>query len=117
MGRHPIGFEVQKILAAVDLFDQMDLSDLPVGVAGVGEGGLLALYAAALDPRIDSALVCGYFQKREGLWREPIYRNVWRLLTRFGDAELAGMIAPRRLIIEACRVPEITGPPAVRAGR
>ena len=106
VGRHPIGFEVQKVLAGIDLFDP----SLPVGVAGVGEGGLLALYAAALDPRIDATLVSGYFSQRDELWREPIYRNVWRLLTEFGDADLAGLIAPRRLVIEACRVPEITGP-------
>jgi hypothetical protein len=130
VGRHPIGYEVQKVLAAVDLFEQISLSEadasrignpsqgrFPIGVAGVGEGGLVALYAAALDPRIDSTLVCGYFQEREGIWQEPIYRNVWGLLGEFGDAELAGMIAPRRLVIEACRAVEVTGPPLVRPGR
>ena len=117
MGRHPIGFEVQKVLAAIDLFEQLDSSDLPLGVAGVGEGGLIALYAAALDSRIDATLVSGYFREREGVWQEPIYRNVWRLLTEFGDAELASMVAPRRLVIEACQVETVTGPPAVQAGR
>jgi len=129
-GRHIIGYEVQKILAAVDLIDHMQkqpetaLSDaqpprttLPIGAVGVGEGGLLALYAAAIDQRIKSTLVCGYFQARENIWKEPIYRNVWSLLTEFGDAELAGLIAPRRLVIEACRAVEIDGPPAVRDGR
>lgn len=94
MGRHPIGFEVQKVLAAVDLLEQMESPAFPIGVAGVGEGGLVAFYAAALDSRIDSTLVCGYFEGREGLWQEPIYRNVWRLLTEFGDAEIASLIAP-----------------------
>ena len=145
MGRHVIGYEVQKVLAAVDLFEQLGetwdrlpacrksaptgwkpiphktqslgVSSFPIGVAGVGEGALLALYAAALDPRIDSTLVCGYFQRREDVWKEPIYRNVWGLLREFGDAELAGMIAPRRLVIEACRAPEVTGPPPPRSGR
>jgi len=117
MGRHPIGFEVQKALAAVDLFEQMKSLAFPVGVAGAGEGGLVAFYAAAIDSRIDSTLVCGYFQGREGLWQEPIYRNVWRLLTEFGDAEIASLIAPRRLVIEVCEVDEVPGPPAVRTGR
>ena len=42
--------------------------DLPIGVVGVGEGGLLAFYAAAIDPRIDAAMVSGYFRsaKRSG---------------------------------------------------
>ena len=120
MGRHPIGYEVQKILAAVDLFSQWAQRrgmPLPIGVAGVGEGALLALYAGALDPRIEATLVCGYFQPREGLWQEPIYRNVWGLLREFGDAEIAGMVAPRRLVIEACAVPEVVGPPVSRPGR
>ena len=68
-----------------------------------------------MDLRIDAALVSGYFDSRENLWQEPIYRNVWGLLTEFGDAEIAGLIAPRTLVIEACRGPEVPGPPAVTA--
>jgi len=122
MGRHIIGYEVQKVLAAVDAFTRLDADSagedgLPVGVVGIGEGGLLAFYSAALDPRIDAALVCGYFQRREGVWEEPIYRNVWSLLTEFGDAELASLIAPRALVIEACGVPVVAGPPKPREGR
>ncbi|MFN0053969.1 MAG: alpha/beta hydrolase family protein [Planctomycetales bacterium] len=124
-GRHVIGYEVQKILAAVDLLVQRGArlagtggaESFPVGVAGVGEGGMLALYAATLDERIVSCWVSGYFQEREQIWREPIDRNVWGRLTDFGDAELAGMIAPRRLVIEACRAVEVAGPSAPREGR
>jgi dienelactone hydrolase len=108
MGRHPIGYEIQKILAVVDWFEREDPEQrIPCGIAGYGEGGLLALYSAALDPRLDTALVSGYFQPREQLWQEPIYRNLFGLLAEFGDAELASMIAPRPLLIEACQVPEI----------
>jgi len=109
-GRTIIGYEVQKVLAAVD----WRASYLqPVGVAGYGEGGLLALYAASLDARIQATLVSGYFQprSREQLWNEPIYRDVWGLLRDFGDAELAGMIVPRVLVVEASRFPEVAGPP------
>ena len=90
---------------------------LPIGVAGVGEGGLLAFYTAAIDPRIDSAMVSGYFRTRERIWEEPIYRNVWDLLTEFGDAEIASLIAPRHLVIEACAVPEVRGPVPPHDGR
>ncbi len=118
MGRHIIGYEVQKTLAAVDWFCSDAVgAKLPVGVIGYGEGGLIALYSAAIDPRIDAACVSGYFGPREGLWREPIYRNVWALLDEFGDAEIASLIAPRPLVIEAARGPEITGPPPARPGR
>jgi dienelactone hydrolase len=118
MGRHIIGYEVQKILAAVDWFAQQSGSrPCKIGVFGYGEGGLLALYAGALDTRISVTCISGYFDSRQNLWQEPIYRNVFGLLSEFGDAELASLIAPRTLVIEACAVPSVTGPPAVRAGR
>lgn len=120
VGRHIIGYEVQKILSAVDEFqrrNQRERRDVPIGVIGVGEGGLIALDAAALDKRIGSVLVSGYFQKRSSVWREPIYRNVWAQLTEFGDAEIAGMIAPRTLVVEACTVPEVIDVPVVREGQ
>lgn len=125
VGRHVIGYEVQKTLAAVDLLEQSlrrTLSatrdqPLPIGVVGIGEGGLLALHAAAIDPRIQSCWISGHFQQRESVWQEPIYRNVWGLLTEFGDAELAGMIAPRRLVIEAAQGVIVSGPPMARTGR
>jgi dienelactone hydrolase len=119
MGRHLIGYEVQKVLAAIDQFtllNEVQKNDVPIGVAGIGEGGLIAFYSAALDPRIDGALVSGYFQPRENLWQEPIYRNVWALLREFGDAEIAGLIAPRALVIEAAAAPEWSGPADPKPG-
>ena len=107
------------MLAAVDWFARRPKKgeQRPIGLAGYGEGGLLALYAAALDTRIDGALVSGYFDSRQAVWQEPIYRNMFGLLDQFGDAELASLVAPRALVIEACRVPEIAGPPPAREGR
>lgn len=120
LGRHIIGFEVQKVFAAIDFFDNENATtktSLKIGVAGYGEGGLLAFYSAALDPRIDVALISGYFAAREKIWSEPIYRNLFGLLGEFGDAELATLVAPRGLIIEHSVAPKIDGPPAPRAGR
>lgn len=125
VGRHVIGYEVQKALAAVDLLEQhlrrlepsAGVQKPRIGVVGIGEGGLLALHAAALDPRLECCWVSGYFQQRESVWQEPIYRNVWGLLTEFGDAELAGLIAPRRLVIEAATAVNVSGPPPAREGR
>lgn len=119
MGRHLIGFEVQKVLAAVDWFlgVKREQRQRPVGVIGYGEGALIALHAAAVDTRIDAAVVSGYFQPREAVWEEPIYRNVFALLHEFGDAEIASLITPRSLIVEACRHPELSGPPEPSEGR
>jgi dienelactone hydrolase len=117
MGRHVVGYEVQKVLAVVDWFKERSGPRGRVGVAGHGEGGLLAFYAAAADPRIDACLVSGYFDSRQETWKEPIYRNVWGLLREFGDAEIATLIAPRGLVVEHAEVPAVKGPPPVRAGR
>ena len=103
LGRHVIGYEIQSVLAALDWFGE------GAGVAGYGEGGLIALYAAAADPRIRAAVVSGYFDSRKETWREPIYRNLWSLVRELGDAGVASLIAPRGLIVEFSRGPEASG--------
>jgi hypothetical protein len=118
VGRHIIGYETQKVLAAVDWFTRENRRHAaPIGVAGYGEGGLLALYSAAIDPRIRAAAVSGYFQSRQDVWKEPISRDVWGLLREFGDAEIASLVAPRSLIIEASRGPQVEGPPPATKDR
>jgi dienelactone hydrolase len=119
LGRHLIGYEVQKVMAAVDWFSKENEHGgaKKIGVAGYGEGGLIAFYSAALDTRIDGALVSGYFGPRQRVWEEPIYRNVFGLLREFGDAEIASLIAPRGLIVEHSEWPRISGPPAPSPGR
>ncbi|MEO2019541.1 MAG: dienelactone hydrolase family protein, partial [Fuerstiella sp.] len=112
LGRHIIGYELQKVLAAVDWFENDSGGEDPrIGVIGYGEGGLLALYAAALDTRIDVACVSGAMGPREGCWQEPLDRNVFGLLREFGGAELGAMVLPRRLIIDVANWPavELTG--------
>ncbi|MHA3772834.1 dienelactone hydrolase family protein [Verrucomicrobiota bacterium sgz303538] len=121
LGRTLIGYEVQKILAALDA---LVLPESPlrgaaskIAVAGYGEGGLLALHCAALDERISATVLSGYFGPRERVFAEPLYRNLFGQLRSFGDAELAALIAPRRLIVEYSRAPEVNGPPSPRKGR
>ena len=112
LGRHLIGYELQKVLSGIDLFSKHPGAPAEsTGVIGWGEGGMLALYAAALDPRIEVACVSGHFGPREGIWQEPIDRNVFGLLQQFGGAELAAMIAPRTLIVEAAAGPQLEIPP------
>ena len=120
LGRHIIGYEVQKVAAALDYFNREPRSPGAkrpgIGLAGYGEGGLIAFYAAALCPQADAVLVSGYFDSRQRLWEEPIYRNVWGLLREFGDAEIATLISPRALIVEYSEAPKVDGPPKLRTG-
>lgn len=109
LGRHVIGYEIQVALAAADWLRTRHGGTLPLGIAGYAEGGQTAFYAAAVDARFSAALVSGYFDSRQQVWSEPIYRNVWGLLREFGDAEIAGLILPRTLIVEHSTVPTVTG--------
>ena len=115
LGRHIIGYEIQKALSLVDGF-KAQADQLPVLIAGVGEGGMIAMLSAAIDERIDAAYVLGHFGPRESVWEEPIYRNVFGLLRDFGDAEVASFIAPRPLAIQHLMFPELSGPPAAKPG-
>lgn len=114
LGRHVVGYEIQKVLALVDWCRTQGSE--PICVAGQGEGGLIALHAGALDERISSVYVSGYFGPRQKLWQEPIYRNVFGLLREFGDAETASLIAPRRLAVQHAYFPAIQGPPEAENG-
>jgi len=105
LGRHLVGYEVQQTLAVVDWFASRP-QRVPVIVAGVGEGGLVALHAAALDDRIDGASCAGFFGPREGVWQEPLDRNVFGLLRDFGAAEIASLVAPRPLVLHHALYPE-----------
>lgn len=89
MGRTVLGYEVQKVLAAADAL----CSERPgtkIGLISSGEGGLIALLTAALDPRI-SAGIEGAFAPMEEQWRWPIDRAVFGFVHEFGAAELAAM--------------------------
>ena len=82
LGRHVIGYELQKVLAAVDYFSRKsaggtDKKGARIGVIGWGNGGMLALSAGALDTHIAAVCVSGYFNRRENVWREPLDHNVF----------------------------------------
>ncbi|MFM7837803.1 MAG: alpha/beta hydrolase family protein [Planctomycetaceae bacterium] len=98
------------MLSVVDWYSR-GASKLPTGVYGHGEGGMEALFAAALDSRIQVCGVSGFFGPREQSWREPIERNFFGLLRHFGAAELAALTAPRSLLV----IPE-AGPALVLEG-
>lgn len=114
VGRHIIGYEVEKTLAAARALRS---EGKPVALAGYGEGGLIALHAAALDPAIPATLVSGYFGGHDHMWSQPIYRNVFGGVRDFGDAELIALAAPGKVIIEHSAAPRVAGPPQARAGR
>ena len=106
LGRTLAGYEVQMILSLVDRIE-LESPKHSIGIYGYGEGGMISLFAAAIDTRIGSVAVSGFFGPREASWNEPIDRNFFRLLSHAGATELAMMIAGRNLVIETSRGPEI----------
>lgn len=130
MGRTLVGYEVQKVLSAVDWFQSRD-KNIPIGAIGVGDGGRIALYAGAADERIKAAHIACAFGPREAMYDEPIDRNFWGALREFGDAEVASLVAeqyrelPRVSVYppsEKTKVPEGAwpvwgGPAAPKAGK
>ena len=120
MGRTTLGYEVQKVLAAADSFEasggRKPPGSRPLGVIGYGDGGLVALCAAALDERFEVCQVSGAFGSLASCWEQPLDRNVWGMLREFGDAELGMLVAPRKLVVDRCAAPKWAGPVA-KAGR
>jgi dienelactone hydrolase len=100
VGRHLIGSEVLQVSSAAQFLASLPLVDRTrIGVAGDRQGGLTALYSAALDPNLAAAAVAGYFDRRDSAFDEPEDRTLWRHLLGFGDAEIGAMVAPRPLIV------------------
>ena len=100
VGRSLPGLDVQDTLSGIDyLASRGDVDDKRIGLVGAGQGGMTALYAAAVDTRPAAVAVGDYFDRREGCWAEPADRRLFGVLLEFGDAELAGLIAPRPLAI------------------
>ncbi len=115
MGRHVIGYEVQRVLALARAL-RAEFPERRIKLLGVGEGGLLALYAGALGQEFDQVIVRGYFGPHQQVWEEPLDRNIWRGQEVFGNAELAALILPRKVIIDPTLAPEVSGPPAPGPG-
>lgn len=76
--------------------------------------GVLTRVAGA-DTRIEVALVSGYFDRRERIWTEPLYRNLHGLLLDFGDAEIAQLVVPRTLIAQQTEIEFFDGTHEIRA--
>ncbi|MCX6622637.1 MAG: dienelactone hydrolase family protein, partial [Acidobacteria bacterium] len=97
-GHHLLGSEVQQVGAAAEFLRGMGAAK--IAVAGSGQGGLAALYAAAGETGLAAAWVGNYFDDRSTLYDEPEDRLVWKLALGYGDAKIAGLAAPCRLILE-----------------
>ncbi|MFM8174767.1 MAG: dienelactone hydrolase family protein [Pirellulaceae bacterium] len=109
LGRHPLGYHVRESISGIQALRKI-APNCPTMIAGWGEGGWIALHAAAVSDAFDSVCISGHFKDRRTIWEEPIHRNIHGLLESFGDAQLAAMIAPRIAVIDAQAGPQVEIP-------
>ncbi|MBL8177562.1 MAG: acetylxylan esterase [Bryobacterales bacterium] len=105
VGTTPETIRLQDVLAAIDELlrhPKVDASKIVIGGRGVDAG--IALYAAALDPRISDVLL---IEPPETHIRGPIFLNVLRHTDIAGTARA---LAPRKLHFFHYKAPAFQGP-------
>ena len=104
LGRTLIGERVWDVMRSVDLirdhFTELDADR--IAVMGNSGGGTTTIYAAAMDPRIAAAMpscaFCGY-EASIGAQHHCTCNYVPGIMNYFDMGDLAGLIAPRPLVI------------------
>lgn len=79
-----------------------EVADRPVGLAGLSLGGMLAVYAAVLDPRAAFAADAGFFLSYRDLTGPAALAGFVPGILRVADLpDVAGALAPRPLLVQA----------------
>lgn len=114
VGRRLIGLEVLKITRVVDyLQSRGDVVPGRVGIYGLSQGGLTALFAGAVEQRLAACVCSGYFNHRTNKLVNPSDHYVAYVATdeedkflvnqlnEFSDSDIASLICPRPFFVEA----------------
>ena len=104
LGGSVAGMRVWDGMRAVDYLESLKMADVSrLGVMGISGGGMHAFFSACLDQRIKAAVISGYFCD----WRNSILSinhctcNFVPGLLKLGElSDLAGLIAPRPVLVE-----------------
>jgi dienelactone hydrolase len=105
LGMSLLGMRVRDSLRLTDYLQSLnEIDGKRIGAMGISGGGMMTFFHAAADPRIKSSVVSGYFcgfrESILGVHHCPC--NFVSGLLKLGDiSDLAGLIAPRHLMIEA----------------
>ncbi|MFW6291296.1 MAG: alpha/beta hydrolase family protein [Spirochaetota bacterium] len=120
LGGSVVGLRARDGLRLVDFLETLDDVDTGrMGAMGISGGGMHTLFSTCLDTRFRAAVISGYFST----FRDSILAmhhcpcNFVHGLAAFGEmADLAGLIAPRPLFVEAGDHDPIFPLEAVRRG-
>jgi dienelactone hydrolase len=105
MGQTMVGWRVWDVMRTIDyLSTRPEVDASRIGTLGVSGGGTTSLFAAAMDERIKVGVVSAYFNT----FRDSILsishcmcNYVPRMLDCMEMYDLAGLVAPRLLFVEA----------------
>ena len=121
-GRHIAGADIVQTRSAVTYLLSLPTVDgARVGVAGYGQGGMTALYAAALDTRLTHCLSSGFLDDPRPDWEQPEDRMLWRLRRHFSNEQIVKLVAPRAMaadeasLLTALRRPSPAAAPSASA--
>jgi dienelactone hydrolase len=105
LGGSALGLRVMDSRRLIDyLQSRPELDCSRLGAMGISGGGMLTFYTAALDERIKACVVSGYFCtfRHSILSLSHCACNYVAGLGRFGEmSDIAGLIAPRPMLVEA----------------
>lgn len=104
LGKTLLGLRVYDIMRLIDYIRTRPeaLADT-LGCVGLSGGGMVTLFATALDPRITCAVVSGYFNTfRDSIMavRHCLCNFVPGIVQVAEMVDIAGLVAPRPLLIE-----------------
>lgn len=105
LGQTLIGLRLWELTGALDLLEALPQVDTTrIGCAGLSLGGEMTLYLAAYDPRVQVACIACFLTSFEGTFlKEPhcTCGYVPGMAQYFEHADIAALIAPRPLMIQA----------------
>lgn len=115
LGETVVGMCTWDLMKAIDYIQtREDWQIARIGCAGFSGGGMQTLYAAAMDDRIEIALISGYMygfkdslQILNGNCNCNYIPHLWE---HFDMGDIASLIAPRPLMIQSCREDNLNGP-------
>ncbi|GHU65811.1 hypothetical protein FACS1894184_02340 [Clostridia bacterium] len=99
LGGSVTAVELFKLMRALDYLQTLPEIDADrIGMIGLSYGGFYTLFMAAADTRIRTAVSSCFFNDRFRYdWPDWVWRNAAH---RFMDAEICGLVCPRRLYVE-----------------
>ena len=104
-GIYPMTLNIWDIRRCIDYLETMDEVDPDrIGMMGLSYGGTITTFATAVEPRIKAADIIGYVNpfaefaiKRANFCGSQIVPNLYKY---FDTYDIAGLIAPRPLLLE-----------------